>query len=74
MSLGARQRDALRWLEANGPLYSWQVRRTGFTARTFDALAERGVITREETVSRYTKLPVVVYRHPLGHEDAKKVS
>lgn len=74
MSLSSRQREALAWLEKNGPLFSWQVRRTGFTLRTWEALAERGVITREETVSRYTKLPTVVYRHPLGHEAEKKVS
>lgn len=66
----ARQKEALAFLLGHGPLFSWQVRRTGFTARTFDALAERGLITRTETVSRYTKLPVVVYRHPQTEETA----
>lgn len=74
MSLSSRQREALRWIEQRGPLYSWAVKRSGFPLRTWEALAEKGVITREETTSRYTKLPIVVYRHPLGHEAEKKVS
>jgi hypothetical protein len=40
----ARQRDAIRWLEANEPASQFEVRRAGFQLRTFEALHEQGLI------------------------------
>lgn len=60
-----KQREALAWLAKHGPVYSWEVRRrSGFQARTFEALAEKGKVQVERTISRYTSLPVSIYRHP----------
>jgi len=48
----ARQRDAIRWLQANQPASQFQVRRAGFQLRTFDALAEQGHIHARTVAGR----------------------
>lgn len=72
MRLNANQRKALAWLEEHGPLYSWAVRRSGYRLGTWEALAEKGAVTRVETTSRYTGLAITEYHHPNGHGGCEK--